>query len=247
MAQKIMIADKSVLLLRKIHVWILVSEKLFKSMRLPMRYSKLYQDIDIKYSETMKLFTPVVGVFKRFQDNEEYLSKLMTLNANIENFVKKTIQNINYNPINSNFNIFFYTAVANSVLLSAEIVAHNAFYKTEYDSICTRLDNLYNVANEVTDKIENRYLSRYGINDTNKVFNNDVRVPIDQCIFGIEDMLNNSGMDIRNNKLYSPHVHQYTHEELVQILKERLHINEHNRLDPEYKVTTTCVLMTKAV
>lgn len=245
MVQKSYDNVNSVALLRKLHLWILVSEKLFKSIKFQIKYSELYKNI--KYNEIMKMFPPVVSALKRFQNNEDYLTKLITINSNVENFVKKTIQKINYNPIDEKFMVFFTTSVANSILLTVKIVMYNAFYKTEYDSYCSKIDALYNATNDMTDKIEYAYLIRCGISETNKIFNNDVRVPIDKCVSNIENMFAKMDMNLNAPKLVSPYVHQYTYNELVEILKERLHIDEHTKLDPDYKLTTTCCLVTKAV
>lgn len=245
MVSSMMDKNESAKLLAKVHIWVLVAEKLFKTLKTQFKNTELYGNIN--YSEVMKMFPAVVGYLKKYHESDDYISKLITINTNAENMVKRTIININYRPIDDDFVVLFTTSIANGILLSAEIATHKAFYHTEYDGHCTRINELYTATNAMTDKIESLYLGKFKIAECNKAFNNDVRAPIDNCIFGIGDMIEKIGLDIRNSTLYSPNVHQYTVEEIRTLLKERLHITDNDILDPEYTITSTGCLQVKAV
>lgn len=233
-------------LLSKIHIWVLVSEKLFKSVKTMYKNTELYNMVN--YADIMKLFSPTVHSLKKYQLSDDYISKLITINSNTEKLMKRTIQNINYKPIDNDFIIYFTVSVANGILLSAKIASHNAFSGTEYDLPCKKVDELYHMTNSMTDKMEMLYLQRFKLDECDKHFNNDVRTVIDKCIFSICDLLSNIGLDVRTSKLYSPLIKQYTPKEVVRYIKHKLHLSDKIKLNPEYMLTTTgCIQFNEAV
>lgn len=205
--------------LKRLHVWVLVTEKIIRNLKIPMSQTVIYNDVDT--TDLLNLYLPMVRELYEYETSNKHISQIFTINSNINSVINKYANELPHHDFQTETVLFFANKVLNNILLDMKIVIKQAFYKTTHEQLINRINHIWDKACILDKDITTRYCNAIGISEEDEEMSNDFYVKVDECYDEILEMQKKLNIHIIGTGLYSPYITPLTIEEIKKKFMEK--------------------------